>query len=128
MTCMTLCGVVQLPVVNKLRTVHCNTQPGSYERAQAALPVLAELQEDLDGVLFCVGLNNVLMVGRLVHVNLPSAERLRTQYQQFKQRLMDDPVFMKRVLDVLPMIAANHSSSDIMDIVGDDEFLALLKP
>ena len=127
-TYQSLSGVMHLPVVGKLRTVHCSTQLGTYERAQASLPVLAEFEDNLDELLYCIGTANLLMIGRIAHCNLPSADRLRSWYENFKQRMQKDPAYRKRVFDTLPKIAAKYGSEDIMDIVGDDEFLELIKP
>ena len=126
MNASSLCGSLSLPVVNKLRILHCKTQPGTPERAQKTLPVLSELEDNLDMVLNCISINGVLMVGRVDHPRLPSSNRLRSLYSQFKLRLQEDPKFMRKVIDILPDIAAKYSSTNIMDIVGDDEFLDLL--
>lgn len=121
-----LSGSLELPVVNKLRGIELSTRPGTPERAQAALPVLAELEEDLDDVLNCVGVNGVLMVCRLNNPQLPSCQKLRNLHAKFKEKLRGESRFMRKVIDTLPAIASKYQSSNPFEIIGDAEFVNLL--
>ena len=56
----------------------------------------------------------------------PSAERLRQHYWLFKERLSKEPAFMKKVIDLLPMIAARYDTTDFVAILADKDFLTLL--
>lgn len=103
-----LSGVVQLAVVGRLRMLHRKTQPGTIERAQASIPVLYELEHSLDSVIFGIGLDSVLMIGRLTHKDLPSSGRLRSLYRSFKNKVHSDPEFKRLVVDTLPQIAAQY--------------------
>ncbi|MFV0357739.1 MAG: hypothetical protein ACK5LG_21935 [Bacteroides thetaiotaomicron] len=107
--------------------MNCNSQPGSYERAQLALPVLAELEESLDRIINGVGINGVLMVARMSNPDVPSADLFRKMYCNFKQRIRDNPQFMKTVIDKVPSIMARYPGSNIVNLVGDSEFIDLLK-
>lgn len=127
MDCASLSGSVSLPVIGKLRNLCAVTKPGSYERAQAGLPMIAELEEALDAVLYSISINSILMLGRLSNQNIPSSDRLRKQYCSFKSKIHTDPQFLRKVMDDLPKIVAKYNSSNMVDLVGDDEFLALLK-
>lgn len=125
-TASTLTGSLSLPVVNKLRYVETSTKAGTPERARAALPVIAELEEDLDLVLNCISINGVLMVCRLNNPAIPSSSKLRMLHQKFKDKLRDEPRFMRQVVDILPAIALKYQSSNPIEIIGDEEFLKLL--
>ena len=57
-------GAMNLPVVERLRAVHRSTKPGTKERVQAALPVIAELERSLDPVINGIGLGALLSIGR----------------------------------------------------------------
>lgn len=123
----TLTGAMNLPVVERLRAVHRKTRPGTRERVTAALPVIAELEKSLDPVINGVGLGALLGIGRMVRKDLPSADKVRNQFGRCKLKLRNDGNFVRYVADALPGIAAKYSSSNIMDIVRDPQFLELLK-
>lgn len=123
----TLTGAMNLPVVERLRAVHRKTRPGTRERVTAALPVIAELEKSLDPVINGVGLGALLGIGRMVRKDLPSADKVRSQFGRCKLKLRNDGNFVRYVADALPGIAAKYSSSNIMDIVRDPQFLELLK-
>lgn len=122
-----LTGSWNLPVVGRLRAVHKSTKPGTKERMQAALPVIAELEKSLDPVINGVGLGALLGIGRMVRKDIPSADKVRAQFGRCKQKLRKDGNFVRYVADALPGIAAKYSSSNIMEIVRDPQFLELLK-
>lgn len=126
MSCVCLSGEVCLPVVSKLRGLKDETVAGSYERAQATLPVVAELQENLDQVIYSVGLSGVLMMARLQNQEIPSVNRLQQYYSNFKERLISDPSFMREVIDTLPEIVARYETINFTFILADKEFLSLL--
>ncbi|MFX2611667.1 hypothetical protein [Enterobacter mori] len=120
-------GAMNLPVVERLRAVHRKTWPGTKERINAALPVIAELEKSLDPVINGVGLGALLSVGRLVRKDLPSADTVRARFKGCKRKLRSDSGFVGYVADVLPGITAKYSSTNIMDIAQDLQFLKLLK-
>ena len=122
----TLTGSLSLPVVNKLKSLEKSTKPGTSERAIAALPVIAELEEDLDTVLNCISINGVLMMCRLNNPKIPSSSRLKALHQRFKDRLRDEPKFMRLMVDNLPAIALRYESTNPIEIIGDEEFMNLL--
>lgn len=121
-----LSGCMTLQVVGKFRTVHDTTRPGTYERTQAGLPLIAELEEDLDQLAYSVAINGMLMLARVVNVDTPSAERFRRLYADFKNSLHTNPKFMNQVINQLPDIVARYSTNDIMYLLSDRDFLALL--
>ncbi|HAV8640564.1 TPA: hypothetical protein JZ953_002352 [Escherichia coli] len=123
----TLTGAMNLPVVERLRAVHRKTRPGTRERVNAAVPVIAELEKSLDPVINGVGLGALLGIGRMVRKDLPSADKVRHQFGRCKLKLRNDGNFVRYVADALPGIAAKYSSSNIMDIVRDPQFIELLK-
>lgn len=127
---MTQCllGTVCLPVIGKMRKVHMNPSLGEYEKSQLLLQALAEFEDDLDQLLYSVGAPNILMMGRLSHSNLPSVVRMQAWYENFKQRMRNEPSYLKKVIEEVPKIAAKNNSEDIMDVIGDDDFLNLIRP
>ena len=122
-----LSGQVSLAVVHKLRLIEVNTKAGSQERALAALPVIAEFQDGLEQVLNCISLDGVLMMCRLGNPSIPSSNKLRAMNRTFRDRLRDEPGFMRRTIDVLPTIAYRYESANPIEVVGDPEFQSLLK-
>lgn len=116
-----------LPIVNKLRAVHNSTKPGTRERLQAALPVIAELEKLVEPVINGVGLSALLAVGRVIRKDLPSSEKVRQQFAGCKQKLRTDKDFVRYASDTLPAIAAKYNSGTMMDILYDAQFLELLK-
>lgn len=125
-SCMSLTGSMPLPVVSKFRVVQGITKPGSYERVQATLPLVAELEEDLDELFYSIALNGMLMIARMSNQDTPSSDRLRSLYCKFKGNLRADPMFLREVMDRMPDIMAKYSTDDITQIVADKEFLSLL--
>ena len=123
-----LLGTVCFPVIGKMRKVHMNQSIDTYEKNQLLLQALAEFENDLDQLLYSVGAPNVLMIGRLSHSNLPSVIRLQTWYENFKQRMRNEPSYLKKVIEEVPKIVAKTNSEDIMDVIGDDDFLNLIRP
>lgn len=122
-----LTGAMNLPVVERLRAVHRKTKPGTKERINAALPVIAELERSLDPIINGVGLGALLSIGRVMRKDLPSAERLRTQFSGCKSKLRNDGAFVRYVADTLPHIAAKYDCGNVMNIIHDPQFLELLK-
>lgn len=122
-----LTGSWNLPVVGKLRAVHQSTRPGTKERMQAALPVIAELEKMVDPVINGVGLGALLAVGRVIRKDLPTADKVRKQFASCKQKLRSDKDFVRYATDALPAIAAKYNSGTIVDILYDPQFLELLK-
>ena len=121
-----LSGSMPLQVVSKFRNLNSRTKPGSYERAHASLPLVAELEDNLDDLFYSVSLNNLLMMARMLNQDIPSSDRLRSLYCAFKDSLHTDPAFMKQVIEQMPVITARYATDDIMCIMADRDFLALL--
>lgn len=123
----TLAGAMNLPVVERLRAVHRSTRPGTKERVQAAIPVISELETALNPIIHGVGLGALLSMGRVFRKDLPAPDKLRFQFDALKRKLRNDPAFVRYLSDALPGIAAKYSTSNIMNIVKDPEFIDLLK-
>lgn len=122
----TLAGALNLPVVERLRAVHNHTRKGTKERLHAALPVISELEASLEPVINGVGFGALLAIGRAVRKDIPSAESIRVGFARLKSRLRSEPQFVRYIADTLPEIAARYSTSNIMSIVRDPDFLQLL--
>lgn len=116
-----------MPVVGRLRAVHNSTRPGTKERMQAALPVIAELERLIDPVINGVSLGALLTMGRIIRKDLPTADKVRFQFASCKQKLRSDKDFVRYASDALPAIAAKYSSGTIVDILYDPQFIELLK-
>lgn len=127
MSCLCLSGSLILPILGKFRNLNTRVSSDSYVRAQKVLPLLAELEDNLDEAVGSIGLTSVLMLARQINPDVPSAGRLRDWYTSFKKQLMEDPVFMYRVVDELPRIIARHDTLDFTEIIADKDFLSLLR-
>lgn len=123
---MSISCTMQMPVLDKISNMQCTLKMDSFTRAQKLLPVMAELEEDLDAIVNGIGLNGVLMVARQSNPDIPSADRFRNLYRMFKARLHDDPSYMQCVMSRLPEIVAKYNGDNIVPILSDPEFLALL--
>lgn len=120
-------GAMNLPVVERLREVHRATPPGTKQRLNAALPVIAQLESMVTPVIEGNTLYFLLKVGSFIRKDLPSPDKVRTRWNAFKFKMRKDPKFVKLVADTLPEIAANYTASNIMSLVTDQRFLNLLE-
>jgi uncharacterized protein (UPF0218 family) len=42
--------------------------------------------------------------------------------------MRNEPGYLTKVIEEIPKIAAKNNSEDIMDVIGDDDFLNLIRP
>lgn len=115
-----------MPVLCKLNEVRCGPKADNYSRAQRLLPVMAELEEDLDRVVNGIGLNGVLTLARQTNNDVPSASRFRVLYSNFKDRLHNDPAYMQNVMQKLPEITGKYDGDNLVTVLSDPDFLDLL--
>lgn len=117
---------MEVPIMGKMCSLQCNTQQDSYSRAQEMLPVIAELEDSLDLIVNGIGLNGVLMVARQANPDVPSRDKFRSLYRDFKEKLHSDPHFMQRVMTEMPKITQKYQTNNIVPLVSDPDFLGLL--
>lgn len=120
-------GAMNLPVVERLREVHRATPPGTKQRLNAALPVIAQLETMVTPIIDGVALTVLLKIGSAMRRDLPTPDKVRVRWAAFRVKMRKDPKFVRLVADTLPAIAANYTASNVMSLVSDQMFLDLLE-